>query len=143
IRTRDHEMRHVAFADGPDGVKVDWESWAGWSDMPWEEFIATRPQEPRVFRVSLRQVEYYNFDFTDDIEWQSYSLTSPDGEHVLYGYAPRESVLNQRLKPAEVSTVSAVMVAIKFPATETPRNQVLITDLISDGWVESDTQEEP
>ena len=43
VRTNDLDEKPLAFFMTPDGLKIDWESWAGWSEMPWDEFLATKP----------------------------------------------------------------------------------------------------
>jgi DNA-directed RNA polymerase subunit RPC12/RpoP len=136
VTTGDFEQRHIVFLDGPEGLKIDWESWVGWSDMPWDEFIARRPVEPQTFRTTLSQIDYYNFDFTDESRWQSYTLASPDGEHLLYGYAEKDSVLNERLKPASPGATRAVMITLRFAPGATSRQQVIIDSFVADGWVD-------
>ncbi len=135
---KDFAPLQIAFVQTPEGLKIDWESFVGWSDMPWEEFVENRPTEPHVFRVTLKQVDYYNFDFSDDTQWQSYSLASPDGEHVLYGYAERGSILDQRVKPDDAKQSIAVTLALRFPENPEGRGQVIIDDYIVEGWVTDD-----
>jgi hypothetical protein len=62
-------------------------------------------------------------------------LSSPDGEHTLYGYIERNSLLDERLRPPEKSASVAVTLKIRFPKGENNRNQVVIQDMVSDGWV--------
>ena len=52
--------------DTPQGLKVDWESWAGWSEISWEKFLSMKPVSEHVFRVTLSAVDYYNFGFADE-----------------------------------------------------------------------------
>lgn len=141
VRTRDYEDKALTFSDAEDGVKVDWESWAGWSAMPWPEFLDKKPEEARVFRVTLSPVDYYNFGFSDDRKWHSYQLVSPDGEHALYAYAERDSVLDARLKPGPDVKHLPLMLALKFPEGGS-HNQVLIEDMTADSWV-VETEPEP
>ncbi len=138
VLTRDFEQREMIFVDTPEGLKVYWESWTGWSEMPWEDFMEKRPETSVVFRLILRRVEYYNFDFSDESRWQSYSLASPDGMHLLYGYVEKGSVLNERIIPSGSTTGNALMLALKYPEDARSRNQVEIESLVADGWVEGD-----
>ncbi len=137
VRTREHEQRQLAFVDGPEGLKIDWESWVGWSDMTWEDFIERSPSSPHTFRVVLQQVEYYNFAFTDEDKWQSYTLVSPDGEYLLYGYAEKGSVLNEQLRPSDPKSGSAMMLGIKYPEARQSGRQVLIDSIVAEGWVQA------
>lgn len=135
VLTPDFERKQLAFVDGPDGLKIDWESWVGWSEMPWETLSETRPTRPVLIRAMLKWVDYYNFNFADDSKWRCYRLASPDGEHTLYGYAERNSLLDQRLRPGEQSASVAVTVIIRFPEDDATRDQVFIDEIVADGWV--------
>ena len=138
IVTGDQEKKSIAYVETAQGMKVDWESWVGWSDMPWETFITTRPTVGHLFRVILKPVDYYNFEFADDLNWKSYSLVSPDREHVLFGYLPKFSALNQQLDLSADSNRINVILSLKFPATGNSKNQVEIERVIAKGWVEDD-----
>lgn len=135
IQTPEFETKQLAFIDAGDGLKIDWESWVGWSEMPWIDFLKIKPTEPKLVRVMLKWVDYYNFDFFDEKKWRAYRLTSPDGETMLYGYAARNSLLDQRLRPGEPGTTVAVMLKIHFPENAQKDNQVIIDEYVSDGWV--------
>jgi hypothetical protein len=138
VTTRDFQPKSLAFIDTPEGLKVDWESWVGWSDISWESFLSSRPVTGHVFRVTLSPVEYYNFGFTDDSKWQSYRLESSDKEHSLYGYVEKGSVLDHRIHPnSEVKSV-ALMLSLKFPAGATSSSQVEIEGFVGEGWVEEE-----
>lgn len=135
VSTRDYDSKSVAFFDTPEGIKIDWESWAGWSEMPWEEFLASKPTSPKVFRVKLSEVHYFNFAFSDEEKWRSYRLESPDGEHVVFGYAERGTVLDSRLRLSPDEKNLALTLALKFPENPPAGNQVIIGKFITDGWV--------
>lgn len=134
----DHRHRQVALIETPEGLKVDWESFVGWSEMSWEEFLATKPSEPKVFRVVVRQVEYYNFDFADDLRWQSYRLESPDGQHQIFGYAERGSLISQQLRSPSSDEAISAMLTLRFPQDKTARDQVVIDRYVMEGWVFED-----
>ncbi len=135
VRTRSYEEKSISLVDTPQGLKIDWESWVGWSDMPWEEFLASKPTTSRVFRVLMSSVDYYNFAFADDVKWQAYRLSSPDESHAIYGYAERGSKVNASLLIPPESTRVPLTLALKFPEHATSNNQVLIEKLVADGWV--------
>ena len=136
VRTRDQEEKSLAFVETPQGLKVDWESWVGWSDVSWEKFLSTKPVDGHVFRVTVSAVAYYNFGFADESKWRSYRLLSPDGEISIYGYVEKGSVLEQRIHIDADSKTSALMLSLKFPAGATSNNQVEIERLVAEGWVE-------
>lgn len=139
VRTRDFEEKSLAFIDTPQGLKIDWESWAGWSEISWKEFMATKPASGHVFRVILTPVDYYNFEFSDDQKWQSYRLESPDHDYALYGYAEKGTVLNGRILTDKDTKKMNLILSLKFPAGATSNNQVVIERFVAEGWVEEDS----
>jgi hypothetical protein len=136
VRTTKYEEKAIAYIQSPEGFKIDWESWFGWSDLTWEDFMATKPTEARIFRVSLSAIEYYNTGFSDDLKWQSYRLTSPDGKHAIYGYAERGSIIDARLKLPPDTKSRALILSLGFPENATTSNQVHIRELVTEGWVQ-------
>ncbi len=135
VQTDDMLEKQLDFLHTVEGLKIDWESWAGWSDMPWQEFLAKKPEQAIIFRVVLSAIEYYNFAFTDDRKWQSYQLLSPDGEHAIYGYVERGSPLDLSLRLSPDMNQSALTVLLKFPPNAASHNQVIITEMLAEGWV--------
>ena len=139
IRTRDFASRQLTFVETPEGLKIDWESWAGWSDMTWSELLASLPTQATLFRVIVKRVEYYNFGFSDDKKWQSYRLESPDGERMIFAYVERGSPLEEKLRISPDADRAAMILKIKFPAgVAASNNQVVVDAWVADGWVEPD-----
>lgn len=138
VRTSDLDVKPLAVVETPQGLKVDWESWAGWAEISWEKFLSSKPVVGHVFRVTLSPVEYYNFDYVDESKWQSYRLTSPDGEHSIYGYVEKGSALHQQIHPNAESRSVPLMLSLKFPADAKSANQVEIERFVAVGWVEGE-----
>lgn len=136
VVTRDQEERSLAFIETPEGLRIDWESWVGWSDIPWKEFLSTKPTASHVFRVTLDSVDYYNFEYSDDTKWQCYRLESPDKEHAVYGYVERGSALDVKLRPNAGESTVPMTLALKYPPDPKSDSQVEIERLVSEGWVE-------
>lgn len=129
------DERVITLVDTADGLKIDWESWANWSDMTWEDFLRTKPTTSHVFRVTLSTVDYYNFDFSDDVKWHSYRLLSPTGNKSLYGYALRGSSLDVRLQPTSETNRVNYMLSLVYPPNATSDSQVEIEGIVAEGWV--------
>ncbi|MEO5714436.1 MAG: hypothetical protein ABIT37_13190 [Luteolibacter sp.] len=140
VRTRDQDEKPMAFVDGPQGLKIDWESWVGWSEISWKEFLATKSTTGRVFRLSLAPIDYYNFDFKDDLKWQSYRLESPDHETSIYGYVEKGSLLDKQIRPNGDDKSVLLMLSLKFPEKGMSPNQVLIDRQVAEGWVEENAK---
>ncbi|MEO0017379.1 MAG: hypothetical protein RLZZ522_662 [Verrucomicrobiota bacterium] len=137
VRTGAFELRGLDLVETPAGLKIDWESWVGWSAMGWAEFLATKPTTPQTFRAVVRAVDYYNFGFTDDKKWRSFRLESPTGEHWLYGYVQRDSAGDRKVRIHPDLKQSALMLTLRFPEGTTT-NQVLIDEVVSESWVEKE-----
>lgn len=140
VRTGEQLDKPMALIETPEGLKIDWESWVGWSEISWEEFLATKPTTAKVFRVKLTAVDYYNFAFSDESKWHSYRLLSPDGEHSLYGYVEKGSDLDRKISPTEDAKIVTLMLSLKFPAGATSNSQVEIERFVVEGWVEEDAK---
>lgn len=140
VRTRDQEAKAMVFVKTPDGFKIDWESWAGWSEMPWEDFLETKPIVPLLFRVNVYQTEYYNFEFSDDLKWQSYRLESPNGEHSVYAYVEKGSDLARQIQLDRDAKQVPMILRLKFPEGATSNGQVEIVQFIANGWVEKEAR---
>lgn len=142
VRTGNADEKCLAYVKTPQGIQIDWEHSVGWSDIPWQEFVASKPSAAHLFRVNLCLADYYNFAFSDERKWQSYQLISPDGAYAMYGYAERGSRVNAMLPQTAGGVVVPVMVAMKFPENATSPKQVIIEKFIADGWV-METQSNP
>ena len=123
------------------GLRVDWEAVVGYSDMDWEDFAATKPKAPALFRVSLAPDNYYNYGFTED-KFISIRVADREMQHVYYGYIPRKGKLfNEfvQLVPGALGIGTArenllAVVELRFPDEASGDNQVEITALRARGW---------
>ncbi len=136
IRTVDFEDKFLAFFETADGLRIDWESWVGWSEMPWEAFMAAKPTTAHVFRVRLSSVDYYNMAFADEGKWQSFFLESPDSGQALYGYAEQGTALAASLKPTPDVKWIPLMLSLRYPPNATSQKLVIIEKIIAESWVE-------
>lgn len=118
-----------------DGWKVDWESWVGWSEIPWEQLKRDRPTEPLTFRVVVSDVDYYNFEFNDEAQWSCYRLESREGEHAVYGYVPRAGLLDVRLRSLERVENRLFTLRLRYPDGAKSDNQLLIDEILAEGWM--------
>ena len=141
IRLPDFSLKPMALEWVKDQYLVDWASWVGYSEIPWERMMEVRPAGPVLLRVICAPVPYYNYGFSDDRKWQAYSLHSPDRRHTLYGYVERYSIAAGRL-PKTVKKTSegrdrfgdAFLLRVRCTEHSGP-DQVLIEEVVSPGWV--------
>lgn len=141
FQTADLQTKPVVFTETDEGLKIDWECWVGWSELPWDEIISEKPTRPLLVRVYSTPVPYYNFEFSDESEWVSYRLVSPDDEQMIYGYAKRGSLIDERLRPENPKETRAVTLRISFPEGAISNSQVEIDQFLADGWVLSGAED--
>ena len=88
---------HANFWRDPEGLRLDWESFVGFSGKGMGSFRVSRLTKPTVFRVLAVPDDYYNFEFADSKKYLSLRLYSPSGEDYLHGYCPRDSADGRKL----------------------------------------------
>ena len=91
----DLSVRTAAFEVTADALKLDWESFVNYSEIPWADFLTEEVTGPHDFRVVARAEEYYNFAYTDREKYICVFLTDPDELDHCWGYADRSSVVGQ------------------------------------------------
>ena len=139
LRTRNFESRQLTFVQTPEGLKIDWESWAGWSELSWPALLSALPTQAIAFRVIVKRVDYYNFGFSDDTQWQSYRLESLDGEHMIFGYVQRGSAVAGKIHLGSEVDHAPMILKIRFPAhVAASNNQVVVDDVVATGWLKQD-----
>ncbi len=135
VRTKNYDERTMVFAETADGIRIDWESWAGWCEMEWEEFMAVKPTTGTLFRVKLNNTNYYNFNFSDEARWRSYTLLSHDEKYRIYGYVESGSQAATDIGEAVEPGDRFFTLSLKFPENAESNNQVIIERVISNGWI--------
>lgn len=135
VRTGDFDERVMYFSGKSPDLRIDWESWVGWSELPWQQFQEEKPTTPKLFRVILSEVDYYNFAFADEEKFHSFRLESPDGAHSIFGYTERGSVIASRLRPSPDRKKIPLTLSLAYPEQSSANNQVWIRDLLAEGWV--------
>lgn len=130
------EVRQLSLVETPTGLKIDWESWVGWCEMSWPEFLDTLPTVPQEFRVVAKKVDYYNFGFSDDSKWRSYQLESRNGDRTLYGYVARGSDMDGKIQILPELKQALLILKVRFPeGAPAGSKQVLIDEVVNDSWV--------
>jgi hypothetical protein len=120
----------------PDEYRVDWESFVGFCEVPWNEIPDRRPIEPFLLRAKVKPGNFYNFGFRDD-SWSNWHLDDRRGEQRLYGYAELNGVTESDLKLHLGRSKKQVylLLKVRFPEDAPSPHQVEITEVIAKGWV--------
>jgi hypothetical protein len=117
--------------------RMDWESYVGFGEMGWEDFITQRKSEPVVFRVHAQVGDYWNHEFSDTQVWGSVKLRSPESEKTLHGHCRLGSGLGRelmgmlRLPPKN----QALTLRLAFPPKSQSDHCVEITGLVAERWL--------
>jgi hypothetical protein len=137
----DFTTRAIGLERTGSGFLVDWESFVFWSEIPWGEFLTKQPAEPGDFRVSVEISDYYSGAFDDQTKFLCYRLTDPENWGNCYGYCGIDSEVGmeinrmiRRQRQAGGNVVKAIL-RLRFLPESRGHNQVVIEDVIQDGWL--------
>ena len=147
--TQEYSDRMLAFEKTSSGLRLDWESYVNYSEVPWTDFVDQQHARRAEFRVTLSKDNYYNHDFSDEEMYLCYRLTDPDNSRTCYGYTPRssqaagilEGMLGLLQGQAEEDGVSLeraevkVILKLRFPALTEGAGQAIISKVVCSGWV--------
>jgi hypothetical protein len=122
------------------GYLVDWPSFVIYSDMDWDDFLAARPQQPKLFRVMAGLGDVYRNSFIDPAKLICLRLVNPLDPHAppLYAYAPRTTSVGHTLEfvmRRAAGSMVPVIVRLKYPDSGGDPNQVWVDDFVSEGWM--------
>lgn len=139
LELEDFSWRSAVFEKIDDRYVLDWESWVGYSEIPWKEFKEKKPTKPFVMRAKVEYGRYHNFGFQDEERWECLKLISPDGEEVIFGYFEVDSDVSKDFQEVmeglDGEPIDALTLRIRYPEDGKAGNQVLITEVMALGWV--------
>ena len=138
----DFTQRAIAVEKRPDGsFLIDWESFVFWSEMRWPEFLSKEPQGSQEFRVSVEIDSYFNFGYENPQQWFCYKLTDPENWAHCWGYCDINSEVGSKInrmirrqRQQGEDKIKAIL-KLKFDDAGRGRSQVIIEDVMQDGWV--------
>ncbi len=114
---------------------VDWESFVGYCDVPWDQIKKKRSTEPFLIRARATGGDYFNFGYTDD-KWACIQLQDSDQEHTIYAYTELDGPqLKALTKVMSISGTTHVTMKVAYPEGGKADNQVHVMGGISRGWV--------
>lgn len=130
------DLAMVAPLDGGKFL-VDWESFAGAGDLPWQEFKKQRATSPKRFRLYARKDDYYNYEFTDQAKLLSVHLSSPDGLNFIFGYCERDSAVGRTLAGLLERGGNRLPLTLRlaFPENAQSDHCVKIVGVVANRWL--------
>lgn len=146
IVTKSYDSIRLHLCETSSGVKVDWESWVGSCEMPWEDLMKEKPTSPKWVRAFVSPSNYYNMDFLDEVRWRCYRLRAADRERWIFGYldssAPSQRALIDRMDQAGAVDDAEIPMTLKicYPDHAPSNHQVIIVDWLTEGWFVSENK---
>ena len=140
VESEDFRRHAVAVERQESGeFLVDWESFVGYCEIPWDQISERKSQEPFLIRAKASIGQYYNYGYTDS-EWACIELKDADSQHTIYGYVEFSDTVLDDLK-ASMSLRGQVHITLEIahPGEGKADNQFLIKKVIAKGWVYSET----
>jgi hypothetical protein len=129
--------------------RVDWASFVIRSEMDWEDFMQKRPTDPVFMRVFMAPAPNASADFPDS-NYLCVKLTNPlnRASPPIYGYVGRDSALEKSLNlmlRIYAGEPYSVRLMLRHPAqaqsTTGSNDQVLVDQLVGEGWLSTGAQD--
>lgn len=144
---------YFVYDDEQDTLKLDWHATVGWSEAAMQslrsgEFFAATEHSQRddmtvLMRCYLTKKDELYLGNYNDREHSAFKLTSPDKTTFIWGYAQRDSALDQELRRlldhgrfvAELKKDRPVTLRISKPRQISSSVQVELMELVHPEWV--------
>lgn len=137
---------HARFIrDERDIVRLDWESFVGYSQVGWKQYREQRPAEPVLLRAFASLDDYHNYEFNDPAKFLSVRLRHLDGSQTLNGFCEKGGSVALRLEarlatapPSESASGRVwvpVVVKVQFPAKAESDHCVVLLDMVYEQWL--------
>ena len=130
------------FRNGESGLKLDWKATVRYCSASFEDLKSGKGDGSEI-RVRISSSNFYTYALPEE-KYQSYRLSSPDEQAVLWGYTESEGELGQTLRKLfELSQITGkvrdeVQVVISIdpgPEGSLP-NQWIIKDMVRFSWLD-------
>ncbi len=133
------EGRSLCLVNEGKGYRVDWECFAGYSEMPWQEIVRKSPEGRLMIRARGKEGYYYNDHFPEDL-WKCLILSSWAENCNLFGYVKRgsreEEVIDEFIEEGQLRGVAVFSARLIISCRVGKNsNQVQIVEVEGSGWV--------
>lgn len=144
---------HASFVRDEKGVvRLDWESFVGYSATSMKEFREKRSEQPVVMRVLASADDYHNYEFSDSKKFVSIRLRNADGTDAVNGFCEtggrvaaaigaQLAAAGKAAPPKDGADAAArrvwspVIVKVRFPTKAQSDHCVELLDLLHDRWL--------
>lgn len=147
VEKSDFTRTPIALERQRDGsFLVDWESFVGFCEIPWDQISTRRSTDSFTVRVRASMGDYFNYRFDED-GWVCLRLEDIARQSTLYGYVDRNSLLMNEIMDAMPSEKGGahltLQVAYPLGVRDDSKDQLQIEALIAKGWVSPSASESP
>jgi len=122
-------------ADG--AILVDWESSVRYGELDWKEFLATKPDQPTLFRV-IASKPALNSDAVNEVGQEVIELKHPAEQGTVYAYFnkddPQFRSLLEQLKLGNWTNVPLTL-RLCYPGPTSNARAVRIAGIEGKGWL--------
>lgn len=127
----------IVFEKTPTGLLVDWEYMVNYNPMPWDAYIADKPQNSLDFRVLATASLDYVAPFDNAETFLAVELRCLKTESTLLGYVARDSESGRNLKRILQNELDLpIILRLRFPSQGAPEgNAVVIELIVSESWI--------
>lgn len=139
VRVREQEEGiPILLEDRLDGMLVDWESFVCFLPISPEDLVESRPTEALKLRVYAQRDTFYNYEFSDEDEYDCFRLHFRGSETTLYGFVKKGTSLEReflKIFPiGDYKFTKPLIVRARFLEASETTNSILIEDLESTMW---------
>jgi hypothetical protein len=132
----------VYFTHENGAMLLDWAASTGLGDSRLSTVVRNPPTHPVSMRVILSSSPYYLPALPED-EYESYKLTCPDDEAVIWGYVKRGSEAHRKIAALLhtngelLESLAEARAIVKIKKTEdlSAKNRFFITEMLHNDWV--------
>lgn len=147
-------LRASFMRDEKGMVRLDWESFVGFSAMSMREFRDKKAEDAATMRVFASVDDYFNYEFADSKKFLSVRLRNADGSEAVNGFCEAggrvATAINARLATASAADAAAakgepgaaskrtwapIIVKVRFPAKAQSDHCVELIDLMHGQWL--------
>jgi hypothetical protein len=127
--------RQLSVSLDPKGAKVDFECYARFGSVAWEDLLGGNVTEAGELRVIIEPGGYYANEFSDEQKWIHFRATSPDLSEKLDFYLDRSSPAVRDIQDSGATAFRATL-SVRAVNGSAKRRQFEITAVKALEWVE-------
>ncbi|MEM9479578.1 MAG: hypothetical protein AAGA58_08000 [Verrucomicrobiota bacterium] len=143
VRTPGEKAQLLFLERSPDGYKVEWEASEGYQEVPWKEFLATKPSDPVRMRL---QCMPHEGALPQELEGRSdlmpLLVRDPRDPVAAVAFCRTDSEDAQRLREVlSISSSAAIIADLRFPPQDNLGSIIELTNFVQNGWILDDANQ--